>query len=229
MSHTKKCQWCGRSYEAIWHTDLQYCSNKCKNDAANAKRAKEERRREESHSSSISMKGCLWIVAILFSIFLAIYIFGDDMDEKKTVKATTANTQAKPTVALVETAAPAKKKDEKADPFSIENFSVFIQSFITGPAYQLSHIKFPLKSKTKNLDGEWIFLEEVDWRYMGENFIFQGKKDVDGYECEGSFSKKKKGEYNYELQRVSDSSIVLKMVFRPTNEVWMLTEIEEGF
>ena len=106
----------------------------------------------------------------------------------------------------------------------VQDFDVFIREFVSDPNSQFFFIKFPLKFK--GIDGEWGLLEKEKWTFLGEDFIFQGKRTIDFDECNGRFIKKSDSEYLYELKRISDARIIMKMTFSVIDYDWQLIEVE---
>jgi len=105
-----------------------------------------------------------------------------------------------------------------------QDFDDFIREFVSDPNSQMSFIKFPVKFK--GIDGEWSLLKKDKWTFLGEDFIFQGKKTIDFDDCNGQFIQKSDSEYIYELKRISDARIIMKMTFSVIDYDWRLIEVE---
>jgi NADH:ubiquinone oxidoreductase subunit len=194
--------------------------------------------------------GMLWFVAIIYFLVIApnlikYYLDKNDWDkeinkefvktEEKSVDngkqqkdSIATNKQQKDSIATNKQkkdsiATDKQKKDSIEAEKTGEDFFAFIRSFASDQDYQLSRIRFPLKSKSKD---EYVSSQKDNWLFLGTDIIFSGKKDFDDKECEGKFYPDSEGKYTYKLERVSDSAVILIMGFFQINGEWRLTEID---
>jgi len=93
-----------------------------------------------------------------------------------------------------------------------DDFSSFIQKFVSDKNYQLEHIKFPLGAISKN-----------EWEFLDSNFFFEGVKSIEGTKFSGQFLKESNTEYLYYLS-FYESDLIYEITFVKIKGKWILTE-----
>jgi hypothetical protein len=91
------------------------------------------------------------------------------------------------------------------------DFKWFFEKFATDPAYQLSHIKFPLSNEMQKKDWDYaggIFINGTNGVFIGSCYKVSDNKYI----------------YSYGLQ---ESDVMFDATFKKIKGTWMMTNLEE--
>lgn len=100
-----------------------------------------------------------------------------------------------------------------------DDFSSFIQMFISDEKYQLDHINFPLNS----------IESKKEWNFLGSDIIFVGVKKINGTDFQGKFViNESNNECTYTLG-YPESDAIYVITFTKNNGKWLLTEFVDLF
>lgn len=101
-------------------------------------------------------------LTVILSLTLSFFFFSCDGTTDSPDNANSAKKDCDTTAATDTTADNVEEPEE----VEAENFDEFYEQFVADKAFQLERVKFPLKGKSIDIDGEEEFTKE-NWHHMG--------------------------------------------------------------